>query len=547
MKGKILRKVFIPAVTAIVLGVTLVGCASQSDNADNTQFSFDPAESPSNIKEVVYLKGTPEEMGIQYGKQAKDSLERTVAYKKSKALENFDSEKEMYAELEAYEKIYEENIPDVVEMWKGMSESSGISYEDILVAYTQFYINPHRTCSTVSMWGDATADGKIIAGTNYDLTLEPYTYEPAVIAFPKGKNSFIAASGLIGGSYMNEQGLIIMGSQGQDANAEDLGKAVAPKVGLLQLAMDCNTAEEAKDMYIDKLAPGSGENLHVIDTEKNNFIVEHTMAKDTVRSSGDFDEKDYMIATNTFLTDEMQDCLYKGDEFWDDALPRYWTEEKIIQDNQGSNTIDTLNDAIGSTSYYADENWLSDVYDKGEYVGYKKIENGVWVEDNWDISDDYTGFWTPENREVATKCIARTIAIPEDMTMYVMAGCRDTLVSDIPNATGNFWKLSLTKSPKSTTGEAQSYAQIQIWLGARDISNAEGDTNEREADLNTAKEALYEGMNYMNLAGCEKDKDVALEYYSKATTAFCKAQCYAQLAQNDPTKLQREGENYEVY
>ena len=532
---------------AVSLSMTACGSGSSSEAAKDPRDLYDPAKSPSNIKEVIFLSGTPEEMGKQYGEQAVDSLARVVTYKKAMAIEQIGSIEEVYEALDEYIALYEKNIPEVVEMWKGMAETSGIEYNDILIANTQFFNNPHRNCSTISMWGEATADGRTIAGANYDLTLEPYMYEPAVVAYPKDGYSFIAGSGLIGGTYLNDQGLMIMGSQGQDYQEEDLGMGVAPKVGLLQIAMTCKNADEAKELYIKKVAPGSGENLHVIDKDKKNYIVEHTAAKDSVRTSGDFDENNYMIATNTFLTEKMQSSIYQGDDFWDDSMPRYWTEQKILEDNMGSNTIDTLNDALGSTSYYVDEDWMTDVWENEKYVGYKKMGNGVWVEDNWDLTDSYTGFWTPENREVATECITRTVAVPEDLTMYVMAGCRDTYASTLPEATGNFWKLTLAKNPKNTVSTVEDAAQIQIWLGSRDTEKAGGADADREKDLTTAKKALYKGMNYKNMAGCETDKAKRMEYYSKAATAYCKAYCYGQLAQDDTKKLTREGADYEVY
>ena len=547
------------SVLAIVLSMVfafgLAGCGDSDEteepNAEKSaeKLAYDPAEPPSNIREVVVLSGTPKEMGKQYGQQAADSLSRLVTYKKALAIEKFGSIDKAYEALDDYADVYSKGVPEVLEMFRGMAETSGISYDDILVTYTQFVNNPHRNCSTISMWGDATVDGKTICGANYDLTLEPYIYEPSVVAYPKNGNAFMAGSGLIGGTYMNDKGLVILGSQGQDWNKEDLGVGVAPKVGLLEIAMTCKTAKEAKKLYIDKVAPGSGENMHVIDADNNKLIVEHTAAKDSVRTSGDFGEQDYMIATNTFLTEKMQDSIYQGDEFWDDALPRYWTEQKIIEDNMGANTIDTLNDALGSTKYFVDQNWYSDVWEKEEFVGYKDMENGVWSDDNWDITDKYTGFWTPENREAATECICRTVCVPEDLTMYVMAGCRDTYSSTLPNATGNFWKLSLEKNPVEVVEVMENQTQIQVYIGSRDteIAAALEEDETREEDLTTAKTSLYEGMSYKNLAKAESDKTTRLEYFSKALNAYCKAYCYAQLAQNDTKKLIREGGEYEVY
>lgn len=184
------------------------------------------------------------------------------------------------------------------------------------------------------------------------------------------------------------------------------------------IAISADSAKEAKEMYVDKLGKAGGENFHAVDTTGDAYLVEHTASKDFIRQSGDFGEKDYLIATNGYLGKKMESSLYTGDEVWDDDLPRYWTEEKVMQDAAGSATVDTINDALGCTSYYVEQKYL-DLLDEGKICGYMPVENGVMVDDNWDIVD-YTGFWTPENREAGTKCAIRAISDPENLTMYVM-------------------------------------------------------------------------------------------------------------------------------
>lgn len=522
MKKK--RSILIVCILCFALVIGMVGCGggASSEGGGKTP-SFDPEKAPPNTKEFVVLKGSYHDMGVQYGKQAGDYLARLIASKTKGAVEALGSKEDVYKELEDYRAIYEEKIPELLEMWEGMAEGSGYSVDDILIAFTNFYVEPSRNCSTISMWGSKTQDGKLITGTNLDETIGPCVYEPAVIAYPEKGNSFIAASGLTGTTYMNEKGLMLMCSVGQTDAEGDKVKGIAGKIGVSVIAMKCDTAKEAKEMYIKKAAPASGDNFHAIDLDRDNYLVEHTASKNSIRKSGDFGEKDYLIATNGFMTEKMQDSLYKGEEEWDDWMPRYWTEEKVIQDNEGKNTIDTLNDALGCTEYYVDGEWT----------------------DEWDL-ENYRGFWSPENKEPGTKCVTRTIALPEDLEMYIMVGQRNTDLSDVPNSTGNFCKVSLTKSIDGVIYNSRTYAQVQIWLGARDMDSAEGDLEKRKANLEKAKKALYDGENYLSMIGTTEDQGKTLEYYGKAISAFSKAQCYGQLAQNDPHKLTREGADYEI-
>ena len=137
-----------------------------------------------------------------------------------------------------------------------------------------------------------------------------------------------------------------------------------------------------------------------------------------------------------------------------------------------------------------------------------------------------------------------------NMNMYVMNGCRDTNISVLPEGTGNFWRLSLGRDFKNMTQGAKQYAQIQLYLGERDVDKAmdKGKNVDKRTDyIKAAKSALLHGNAYSDLAGCTSDKNEQLMYMAKAATEYGKAQCYAQKAQNNPTKLIREGADYEVY
>lgn len=551
MKRKLLK--------ALAVGVSLAVCFSFSacGNLDITaetagdlaEFTFDAKADPPATKGIVYVEGSWEEMGRQYGQQAKDAVQRGVASGLSGAIDKFGSYDKVVENLDKYTSIIEERTPELLELWKGMSEGAEIEYEHLLISEINY--NPaDNYCSTVSVWGDKAKEDSLIAGVNSDGGQANSTYTPAVVAVPDEGNAFISYNGFITNAIMNEKGLVVMGSQGQEGMEEDYACGLPPCTGVFYTAWKCDNAAQAKDMYIEeKLGPGSGENFHASDTTGDAYIVEHTACIDKVRTDKDFGSGDYTIATNGFLIDEMWDHLFTGEDFWDDDMPRYWTEEKIIQDADGKATIDTINDAIGCTSYYINPDWITEVWEKGKCIGYMEMENGVWEHDVWDI-EDYTGFWTPENREPGTKCVQRAIMDPGNMNMYVMNGCRDTNISVLPEGTGNFWRLSLGRDFKNMTQGAKQYAQIQLYLGERDVDKAmdKGKNVDKRTDyIKTAKSALLHGNAYSDLAGCTSDKNEQLMYMAKAATEYGKAQCYAQKAQNNPTKLIREGADYEVY
>lgn len=90
---------------------------------------------------------------------------------------------------------------------------------------------------------------------------------------------------------------------------------------------------------------------------------------------------------------------------------------------------------------------------------------------------------------------------------------------------------------------------IPIYLGARDIdtvSESSTDKAAHEKSLVKAKSLLLKGIADEGQAGCSEDRNGRLMYMGKAASAYCAAQCYAQKVQDDPSKLMRDGEGYEV-
>lgn len=72
------------------------------------------------------------------------------------------------------------------------------------------------------------------------------------------------------------------------------------------------------------------------------------------------------------------------------------------------------------------------------------------------------------------------------------------------------------------------------------------DTKVREKSPTKARSLLLKGIAYEDQAGCSEDKNERLLYMGKAASAYCAAQCHVQKAQDDPSKLMREGEGYEA-
>ena len=510
--------------------------SAPSENEMLEQVNFDATKAPDPVRNVVILSGSWNEMGFQFAEQYPDVVKRSVASGLSGLLSEHTYEEGLNA-LDKQLDYYEEHAPEVTELFKGLALGAGIDFDTVALGMGSFYGGGF--CSTMAAWGDATKDGNLIAGANWDTESSDSYYMSTIIAYPEDGHAFVTDCGFFGNIAMNDKGVVIMGSSGQAANDEDYGFGLPVISPITFLAAKADTAKQGKNLYISDYAPGTGDNLNIADG-KNAFIVEHTAAKDSVRKSGDFGEKDYLIATNDFMTDKMQDCLYSGDRYWDDNRPRYWTEEKILTDSFGKATPDTFASALGCNDFYIPENWR----ETGWHPMYpeEKLQTG-WNKDVWNL-DEWQGYYTPENREPTLKTVGKGIADPANKTMYIINGSSDTFVTGNSNATGNYMNVKLCKNYSDTAWNAQHYAYIQIWLGARDVSQSEGNVKDRIDNLNKAKDAMAAGEGYSYKAGVATTEETKMKFTGKAISKFCEAQCYAQLAQNNPTKIARDGADY---
>ena len=191
---------------------------------------------------------------------------------------------------------------------------------------------------------------------------------------------------------------------------------------------------------------------------------------------------------------------------------------------------------------YIDKRWPA-IAASGELPAYMELEDGMWIENPWDMTGE-RGEWLPENRSASWRCLIRTICDPQTKEYYVTGSCRDNLLSVQPGAAGNYIRLTLEDTPEQVNESARSYAQQMLLLAERDIDmSGARDNAVRIGHLDDAKAALLEGFNYQFLANCAEDENDFLDLTAKSTTAFCRAQSFAQMAQDDPHKIAREGKD----
>lgn len=481
------------------------------------KLSFDATEQPEPTKSVVYLSGSWHDMGVQFAEQATEALKREVSEGIADAVATYgwDGAKE---EEQDYLTYYEEHAPELVELYQGMAEGLDIDYEDFMVGMISYVTEESTdeadeeraadTCSNMAAWGSQTEDNKLIVGADWDSNGTTAYYMPTVVAFPDDGNAFISESGFQGNLVMSSKGLVVAGSSGQNAEDGDCGMGIPVMTSQWLLGATCDNATEAKDAYLGGLTPTTGDNANLNDTDGNHYLVEATVAHNATREPGDFGETDYLIATNDFMTDEMQSSLLPKGSGYDDCRPRYYTEEQILLQDTGKVTTRTLANALGSTSYY---------------------DGSTWTTDNWNAE---TGLNSPEAVSPMYQNIMKAICVPEDGAYYVMNGCSNQEVSLLPNARGTYVKITLTESAADSNSAARDTANSLIYSAGSVIDHATDDTTDAKASLNEAKEALNEGDGYTTQAGLVSGTE-AQALLSKATSAYLRAQDLAQAAIGD--------------
>lgn len=550
MKKRIFA-VILSLLVVITMGA-FTGCGQGSGGKGSGEallasLDYDEDKLPDAVRDVMILEGTWEDMGKQYGEAYPDLVKMTVAAELGSILEEHTYE-EVEKGIEQQLAYFDKYAPEVTELFRGISEGSGVEFDYVVAGFSR--MDGDSFCSSMAAWGDATSGGKVIAGANMDIDVgvasiggETCFYGPALICYPEGEHAFVTNGGFFSTVVMNDAGVCFVGSSGQHELEEDTDYGLPVRSPMTFLAAKCDTAEQAKDMYIDNgYCPGTGDNFHVVD-ENGSYLIEHTASKTEVRTAGDFGENDYTVATNDYMIESMKESMIPSDsdEFWDDCRPRYWTEERFIVEADGNADEDTFAKALGCNDFYIPENWKESGWNPG--FNSKELKTG-WNKSEWDL-DHYQGFWSPENREPSLKAVSRGVAVPEDMTMYIMTGCSDTLVSTNPGAVGTYMNIMLNEDYVITAKQAKYYATMQNFLAARDIEQS-GDANNttRISNLDKAKEYVIKGNNAIYKGNLSDTKDDKRKYYSKAISNYCKAQCYAQAAQDEPDKIIRDGKDY---
>lgn len=506
---------------------------------------------PEPINSVIYLQGSWYDMGVQYAQQATDLLRYNIAlYAGESVIAEYGGTDKVLEEFADILANIEEVAPEIIDLWHGMADGLGVDLAYIVLSGRPATV----ACNNVSAWGDTTGTGAGLCGAVCDAPMTTgMLYQPTIVAYPEGQNAFIASNGFSTSVFvMNEKGVACMASGGQeglegDGTHDGLGGMGANCV----IAARADSAKEAVELYTTgKLSPTKGEVFNVADPTIG-YVVEHTCNKDAVRTGSENSDgfkvygNDYAIGNNGFITEEM---TASNVEFYVDNMVRYWTVEQTLKEANGNATINTIADAICNRRAYIPDNyqqWLDEnkvtwfVGNDADFVGpgnvYDWDGRTGWIDFDWNT--DGVGLFSPQPRVTDWFSINVSLGDLENRTVYLMKGSRDTLVSKIPGSFGVFYELNMGESAEKVTAQSAARAKYLLFLASADVDRANANEGDRGEYIRSAKEYIFSGIEYTNLAKDASSADEALMYYGKATTAYGYAQSYSMLAMDNPTTI----------
>ncbi|MFI7706652.1 C45 family autoproteolytic acyltransferase/hydolase [Nonomuraea sp. NPDC049480] len=126
---------------------------------------------------LVEISGSPRERGRQYGEQARDRVQRALAYYAEAFAHSSGLTWEQVAGRAAgWVEPSKAFAPELVEEMEGIAEGAGVGFLDVLalnargeIIYdTTFSTMEPEGCTSFALMGEASGDGHVYAGQNWD-------------------------------------------------------------------------------------------------------------------------------------------------------------------------------------------------------------------------------------------------------------------------------------------------------------------------------------------------------------------------------------------
>jgi isopenicillin-N N-acyltransferase-like protein len=268
---------------------------------------------------VVTVSGSPYERGAQYGSQARERVQRSIASYADlfRDVAGWDWRRAT-AEGRRFLPAIEDFAPQYVEELAGIAAGAEVAREDVLAINVRTEIlNAARVKTALAMpvpaectaFASVSADSQVLVGQNWDWV--PFARDTMVIlqVQPDDGPSFVTGveAGLLAKFGVNSAGLAVMTNA--LACAEDSGDVGVPYHAMLRALLECSTTAEAVAL-LGKCTRASSANYLLADVSGSIVDVEARPGNGERLHRLEPDEEGVLLHTNHFIASDFDSVDY---------------------------------------------------------------------------------------------------------------------------------------------------------------------------------------------------------------------------------------------
>jgi hypothetical protein len=453
--------------------------------------------------------------------------------------------------LKDYQGHLETFAPEFIDMFQGMVAGAAyagvpLTFEEVLADdCVAFHIPPAfrglgrqerqgsnpppSGCSGFSAWGSATKDAGLICAGSGD---HPLAHEFLVITIPETGDGYIYRGGLPRFSIhpaMNNKGLAYTHHGAGSSGRETQGQGISGSLLVQHTLRFAGNVDEALKLQLG-YPPGSLAAGLWADTGGNALVLECRDPR-VIRSAGDYDERDFLYATNNSLVPELKtflknrfgwDLVYVPHGGWNlddmNSVRRNLCLWNALHNYHGQIDLDFVKMLWRFPSRPPD-------YPTLEAADIKLYETkGLgWDTHIGNLGNGMVGIMLPDNGDKGLyyACVGPAGRQAEPLTTdwhyYHIA------------ATHTFFELRLASRPENIVSAAKKRAQYDLYYAnkeLRKLTYADVPYAPLDAIFNRAATESQKGDYYLGLARSTKSNE-SVCYYGKAVRGFTKCQAYA--------------------
>jgi isopenicillin-N N-acyltransferase like protein len=243
--------------------------------------------------QFITCRGTPREMGRQYGEEARDAIRTNLDWRQRGVPKS--------AYVEAVRVFLARYAPEVLEELEGLAEGSGVSTAALIVENAA---GAPLSGGCTSMAIPAGPDG-VILGKNNDGALDERRWVLRRTQPARGLPMLhlVSAGWLSGLDALNGAGLA-NAHNSVGSSLQRAPESIEIRLWTYHLMARCATADEFLQGLLAVRLNGKGFNVVVADAERKAWVLECAVPTIKRRANGE----PFVYATNHYLTDELKDA-----------------------------------------------------------------------------------------------------------------------------------------------------------------------------------------------------------------------------------------------